>query len=56
MSPKSKLNKTYSGTIDYGETYQYKNAKYWVYLRNLMVGDDTGTQKNATQNTESIMG
>ena len=21
-----------------------------------MVGDDTGTQKNATQNTESIMG
>ena len=32
MSPKSKLNKTYSGTIDYGETYQYKDAKYWVYL------------------------
>ena len=33
MSPKPKLNKTYSGTIDYGETYQYKDAKYWVYLR-----------------------
>ena len=33
MSPKSKLNKTYSGTIDYGETCQYKDAKYWVYLR-----------------------
>jgi hypothetical protein len=33
MSPKSKLNKTYSGTVDYSDTYQYKDAKYWVYLR-----------------------
>ena len=33
MSRKSKPQKTYSGTIDYGDTYQYKDAKYWVYLR-----------------------
>ena len=33
MSPKPKLNKSYSGTTDYGETYQYKDAKYWVYCR-----------------------
>jgi hypothetical protein len=33
ISRESKPQKTYSGTIDYGDTYQYKDAKYWVYLR-----------------------